>query len=285
MFNTIVLSGAATNGFLIIGALDQLFESGCIGKTRNLIGTSIGAIIAFLLSLGMTPKTIFFHLSSLQINDFSFNEVETFFNSFGMDNGEKFMARIIDIIIVCGESPLITFSQFYKKYNKNLVIVGANVSKHKTEYFSVESYPNLKIIEAIRISISIPFFFTPVKLNGDYYCDGAITCNYAIDYASENFPGDKIIGFCVDNLQVTEIKNFQNYVYSIFASGKKKNNLRNTVRLETKHDSLNISLTDSEKKDMFQSGKDMCLTYLKGLSPLHNKLPFKLDMIKRRHSF
>ena len=44
----------------------------------------------------------------------------------------------------------------------------------------------MSVITAIRISISIPVFFTPVLYNNDYYVDGCITNNFPLKYCNEN---------------------------------------------------------------------------------------------------
>ena len=65
------------------------------------------------------------------------------------------------------------------------------------EYYSFETTPQMKLIDAIRISISIPFIFTPVINNkGEYVIDGAVYNPYPIQYYRNI---DKKIGICLTN--------------------------------------------------------------------------------------
>ena len=44
----------------------------------------------------------------------------------------------------------------------------------------------MSVITAVRISCSIPVFFTPVKYNDCYYVDGGVTNNFPINYCNKN---------------------------------------------------------------------------------------------------
>ena len=55
----------------------------------------------------------------------------------------------------------ITFKELYELTRKLLIITGTNLTKKQGEYFSFLTTPDMKLIDAIRISTSIPFYFTP----------------------------------------------------------------------------------------------------------------------------
>jgi predicted acylesterase/phospholipase RssA len=60
-----------------------------------------------------------------------------------------------------------------------LGITAVNVNRGELALFSVETTPDIRILDAVRASSAIPFFFTPWKgPNGDLYCDGAIMEDY-----------------------------------------------------------------------------------------------------------
>lgn len=79
----------------------------------------------------------------------------------------------------------ITFSQFNKlaeKYPqiglKELYVTGTKLSDGSFREFSADKTPNMKIIDAVRITMSFPFGFEPVLYQGEYYADGGIADNY-----------------------------------------------------------------------------------------------------------
>jgi len=69
----------------------------------------------------------------------------------------------------------ITFKELmdYKKF-KQFYITAFNTKTSKTEVFSAEHTPNVVIADAVRASISIPVFFTPVTIREKYQEDGKI---------------------------------------------------------------------------------------------------------------
>jgi NTE family protein len=76
----------------------------------------------------------------------------------------------------------ITLKELYDITGKLLVTVGVSLTDSKTYYFNAHTYPNLKVIDAVRISVSIPCYFTPIKLDNHTFVDGGILSNYPLYY-------------------------------------------------------------------------------------------------------
>lgn len=70
-----------------------------------------------------------------------------------------------------------TFEEIRKKYNRNIIITGTNISREQLTYFSPENTPNLSISAAARISSSIPIFFKPIKITADQVKDAGFSIN------------------------------------------------------------------------------------------------------------
>ena len=63
-----------------------------------------------------------------------------------------------------GYSPDLTFEQLYQaktegKPVKLLYIAGSNLTDQKAEIFCYENYPKMRLLDAVRITISIPVYF------------------------------------------------------------------------------------------------------------------------------
>lgn len=58
----------------------------------------------------------------------------------------------------------ITFAEHHQLFGIKLIVTGSNLQTKKAEYFSVDTTPNLSIVTATRISMSVPFVFAPVKI-------------------------------------------------------------------------------------------------------------------------
>ena len=99
-----------------------------------------------------------------------------------MDDGSKLLTTIKTFLFEKLNIYDITFKELYEKTNKKLKIFTTNYTKTKSEMFSYETTPDCSVILAIRMSISVPFLFTPVEYNNCYYIDGGLTNNFPIRY-------------------------------------------------------------------------------------------------------
>jgi NTE family protein len=186
-FDTICFSGGGIKGISFIGVIEYL-EKKLYINTKNInnwVGTSIGAIFAFIYSLGYTTYEI-----KKIILEFNFNKLEPNididclleFN--GIDNGNKFIYIMKQFIKKKFNIEEISFSQLFQLTNNKLTIIGTNFSKGTEAVFNIDNTPDMLIIDALRISISIPIIFTPILYNSDYYIDGAIINNFPIKYCN-----------------------------------------------------------------------------------------------------
>lgn len=186
--DTICLSGGGMKGFSFLGALDYLNNVNYINinKITNWVGTSAGSIFIVLFSIGYTP---------VEIGDFFINfdlkkldpdiSVDNVFSNYGISNGERFEFILKSFLKNKLGVEDITFKNLNKVTKKNILIVGVNFTRGCEEVFSHENTPCMSIITAIRISCSIPLFFTPVLYNGCYYVDGGIINNFPINYCNK----------------------------------------------------------------------------------------------------
>jgi hypothetical protein len=86
-----------------------------------------------------------------------------------------------------------TFRDLVEKYRdrhfKRLYVFGTNLTQQAVQKFSYETTPDVAVADAVRISMSIPFFFQAryYEQNGsnDAYCDGGVLNNYPIDTFDE----------------------------------------------------------------------------------------------------
>ena len=67
----------------------------------------------------------------------------------------------------------------------------------------------MKVTEAIRISISIPFLFKPVRYENKLFVDGALYDNYPILHALKKYFPSDIVG-CLINIRFKEEDSIEN---------------------------------------------------------------------------
>ena len=169
----LVFEGGGVKGIAYGGALTRLDELGIFQNIKRVAGTSAGAITATLVAVGYSAHEISDILSQTNFNDFAdddpgfFKDIFRLLINYGWHKGDKFTAWISELIAnKLGKADLI-FSELYTLANadsklKQLYVVGSNLSKQRSEVFSHETTPGMKIKDALRISMSIPFYFQAV---------------------------------------------------------------------------------------------------------------------------
>ena len=62
----------------------------------------------------------------------------------------------------------------FKELDMKIHIAAFCLNTSKTEYFSVDTHPDMKVIDAVCMSIAIPLVFECGKYNGKTYIDGGV---------------------------------------------------------------------------------------------------------------
>tara|TARA_B100000674_G_scaffold75639_1_gene52632 strand:+ start:1478 stop:2497 length:1020 start_codon:yes stop_codon:yes gene_type:complete len=209
MLDTLVFSGGGIGGISFIGCIKFLHEKKMLSNIKKFIGTSSGAIIAALLSVGYTYEELY--QLSTQINLHLFKDINpesvlSFFEDFGIDTGKN-VEKIIEIFIKFKtKKNLFTFSDL-KELNKELIVSGVCINNQKICYFNYENYPNMPISEAIRISTSVPILFKPYIIDDNLYIDGGLLDNFPIHLANNSQDNQLSNKINETNLYLSELKN------------------------------------------------------------------------------
>lgn len=73
------------------------------------------------------------------------------------------------------DASVLGFKQFREYTGIDFVVAGTNVTKGVPAYFSADVTPDFPVVEAVAISMNIPFLFKPVRIKG------SVTGNKALD--------------------------------------------------------------------------------------------------------
>jgi len=213
VYDTICLSGSGIYAFLYIGALDKLINDKLIdiNNITTWIGTSGGAIISLIFSLGYSNTELLEFISNFNFTILLPKKIKlfTFLKSNGLNNGNKFIFFFKKMIYNKFNVEDLTFKELYDLTKKKLIIIGTNFTKNTEEIFSIDFTPDMSIVTAVRISISIPLIFTPVLYNSDYYIDGGIKNNFPYNHCDPN----KTLGI---NIKRKHINNKLINIFNIF---------------------------------------------------------------------
>lgn len=186
-FENLVFKGGGVRAFAYCGAIKKLEEMGKLDKIHRFAGTSAGAIFAVLLAIGMSADEIMrikdeIRFDSLKLGCWT-STMYKVWNHYGIFDSSTLEQEFRDFISE-HVNPDITFKDLFDKTNNELVIVATNYNRMVPVYFHHAQYPNVKVVDALMMSISVPFVFHPRKytLYGTEYIfvDGGLTDNYAI---------------------------------------------------------------------------------------------------------
>lgn len=183
--NTICISGGGLKGLSFVSALNVLIQHNYfdIKLINKFVGTSFGAIFAFLLNIGYTPEELITYLNNLDKKKLSFDlNLDLFLVDHGFSDGNNFLDFIYVLFELKTRLKDINFKDLEILTKKKLLIITTNFTKGSKEVFSSDTTPNVSVITAIRMTIAVPLLMTPVKFNDCIYVDGCITSNLGIEF-------------------------------------------------------------------------------------------------------
>lgn len=174
-YKNLVLEGGGVRGFAYAGSFQVLDSLHILSDIERVGGTSAGAIQATLLAVGYTPKEILeltAYIKPQEFNDgawFIGTGVRRLKKEFGYYKGEKIAQWIEELIARKTGDGNISFAQLHRqrpaKGYKDLYITGTDLTYQCLRIFSWEQYPDMRIKDAVRISLSIPLYYKPVLIN------------------------------------------------------------------------------------------------------------------------
>lgn len=167
----LVFEGAGIRGLAYAGALAEMEERQLLHHVKRVGGTSAGAITALMVSLGYNTTEIteiISHTNFKGFNDGRFffpggmSRVRKWFGWYRINTFEKWLEQIISTKT---GNPDITFQQLKEQGFKDLYTTGTNLTEQKLVLFSHEHSPQMKVKDAVRISMSIPLYFEAVFMD------------------------------------------------------------------------------------------------------------------------
>ena len=195
MYADLVCKGGGVKGIALVGAISYFEEQGYAWK--RVAGTSAGAIVASLVAVGYSAneiKDIMYDLDYNKLADKNklqsiplVGSAASLFLSKGLHSGdyiENFLSKKFE------QKGKKYFRDIYIHNNSKLKVIATDVTRHKlitlpddlVEY-NINPF-DFEIAKAVRMSLSIPFFYEPIVLNTDkepcYIVDGGLLSNFPI---------------------------------------------------------------------------------------------------------
>ena len=199
----LVIGPGGMAAFSFLGSLSQID----FNTIDEVSGTSAGSLLGLLICTGKTFEEITEFCYSLDFKELTKMNIISFITRFGIISHEPIKKVLRDFI---GGNP--TFKQLSKK----LHVSAFCVNKTETDYFSVDNTPDMSVIDAVCMSISVPFLFESIKYNSFTYIDGGIQEFVPIMSFLNKDPKDiLIIRREVDKIHLPEIKTIKSFISGI----------------------------------------------------------------------
>lgn len=202
MIEYLSFEGGGVKAYAYVGVMKYLSEDGVdLSELKVISGSSIGAFTALCIVLGYDWEEFRDILSLLAVPNFLniltiLRAIPNLFMKYGMINLSTLDEIVKSVFEKKNIDIDITFEEFYKLYPIHLIVTGSNVNTMRTIYFDKINTPQMKVRDAVKISISYPILFTPTIINKDYYCDGGLFRNLPFEYVEMEYEQHlKSIGF------------------------------------------------------------------------------------------
>ena len=237
----------------MIGVL-KAYESR-LADVKEISGSSAGSILTLFLALGMSIDEIYDVTLNLNVPEFVKLRIGSFFNKFGfVDMGpirEKFVQ-------VCGGDP--TFEELDMK----IYISAYCLNTSTTEYFSRDTHPKMKVIDAVCMSMAIPLIFSCGKFEGKTYVDGATQEQYPMAPFLDKKPHEiTCVKLKMDRVYQEEINNPRQYVEALV-----RTSLTNRIEYNQYTKIIEINVGDTNIFDFNMSYEEKVRLYNIGYSTI-----------------
>ncbi len=191
MKENLVTEGGGVKGVAFYGALKYMDEIGVLKNFKRFAGSSAGSIMAIVLACKFPMSKIQEVIVDTDFSTFKDDswgvakDVYRFLYKYGVYKGDAVESWIEGHLYRHTGIHGITLGQIYAKYGTEVVITGTCVNRRCSEYYHHSTHPDMKASDAVRISISIPFFFQAVQRptllgKSDTLVDGGVLNNYPI---------------------------------------------------------------------------------------------------------
>jgi predicted acylesterase/phospholipase RssA len=195
-YDTVVISGGGVKGLYLLGGYQAALDIGLLNNVKKFIGTSIGAVLCYLIAIGYSPIEIVVNLQTHKLME----KIQQF-NLIAMINGNGAISfstiyESLEKLSINKVGKILTLGKLKEEFGKTLICVTYNMTKGEPEYLGPDNYPDLPCITALRMSCNIPLIFDRFKYMNSFYIDGGICDNFPIGKAKET--GNKIFGLYLE---------------------------------------------------------------------------------------
>lgn len=262
-----VFEGGGILGTAYVGALGELSNYINFNKVHHYAGTSAGAIIAAVLACRADIN----HIKKIMVNaDFGKFTKITFSGiainlpmTYGIVNGSAFESWFLSIIKDVSGLNNPSLKEIYELFGTTFTCAATNITTCQAEYFNTDTHPNMKLLTAVRASMSIPIMFEPVIIDNMMYIDGGQSDNFMI----AKFDSRYTLGFSLKkSRKLVKINSMANYIHAVintFVTGS-ADTLADVIKIHCGEKSpIDFDMSHDEINELVSCGKAAAEEFIK----------------------
>lgn len=212
----LVFCGGGTRCLIFMQALIALERAQRLTRVKEYWGTSAGALLAGLLAVGKSPariKSVMWGADYTKFRNMDVGNMLGIMSSWGLDDGASLTGEIERLFEVM--EPGSKNRKLRDISGLNIVVSDLNI--HDTVVINSESFPELRVVDAIRASMSLPIFFRPFisPANGHYWVDGAVRAHFPWHILPSDDARREALGFSFEKSWEGGPKSFTEYLFSM----------------------------------------------------------------------
>ena len=187
----IALCGGGIRGVAHVGVMKAFHDHGIFNHIKEVIGISAGAFIGLLWTLEYTipqMELLALEFDFTVLRNFEPESILSFPLTFGLDDGSKIDKLITSVLKQKGFGPDVTFEQISAKYSMLFRCYATELQTLKFREFGSLKTPKTSVKFAVRASMALPFFYTPMKdpKSNLLFVDGAVLHNLPLAFLKEH---------------------------------------------------------------------------------------------------
>jgi len=131
--NKLLICGGGFKFYYIYGSIKYLEEINILQNITEYIGISAGAMLSLLFTIGYNSNDLEKFFIEFEFDRLIDPHIDNLLENKGLDDGELLKLAIQTALKKSELDPNITFGELYKKTNKILRFVAANITKVKLQ--------------------------------------------------------------------------------------------------------------------------------------------------------
>lgn len=250
----LVLGPSALGAFAVAGCLSSLETDDLL----EIAGSSSGALLGFVwLVMNQNITSVLNWALDIDTTEVTKLKLTSLLSEFGLIDHTEIRKRL-----PCNGGD-ITFNELYRRTRIKFHVASFCVNRSVTEYFSVDNAPQMKVGDALCMSISIPLLFKPYVYQDHHYVDGGTVEDVPL-YPFLDRPQSEILCIQIDypfneqHYQTLKLKDYlQLFVKSVTHHRHRhddtiKNNIK--IQLDSNVNIFDFSMDTESKMKLFLKG-------------------------------